>query len=114
MRYTSSCKAVSFWEDICKSALKSGKVTVVHDGKNENNDSCYTRKYNIHLKATIHPAEIKFIYDSRENYDRASIKISLYDLVLILEAFINKEFNLDADKFAVSMDKENGLMITEK
>lgn len=114
MKYTSSCKAISIWEDICKSALKSGKVTVAHDGRSENNDSCFTRRYNVHLKSTFHPVEVKFVYDSRENSDKASIKISLYDLVLILEALVNKEFNLDSGNLAVSMTKEEGLTITEK
>ena len=114
MKFNSSCKGISFWEDICKAGLKSGKVTVAHDGKSENNDSCYTRRYHVHLKSTIYPAEVKFVYDSRENTDKASAKISIYDLVLILQAFIDKEFSLDGDKFAVSMDKENGLTITEK
>jgi len=114
MRFNSSCAGISFWEDLCKAGLKSGKVTVAHDGKSENNNSCYTRKYNIHLKSTIYPAEVRFIYDNRENTDKASAKIALSDLVLILQAFINKEFSLDTDKFTVSMDKESGLTISEK
>lgn len=114
MKYNGSCKGISIWEDLCMSGLKSGIVTLAHDGKSKDNDSCYTRKYHINLKSSLYPAEVKFAYDNREGVDKASVKITLSDLVLILQALINREFTFDANKFTVSMDRDEGLVITEK
>lgn len=114
LKYNSSCNGISFWEGFCKAGLSSGKVTLEHNGKGEDNETFYTRTYHVHLKATIHPAEVKFVYDRRNGNDKASGKVSIYDLILILEALINKEFNIDTGKFMVAMDKEDGFVITEK
>jgi hypothetical protein len=115
MRYNSSCLATEIWENLCISGVKKGFVVLSHDGKATDDSGHYTRIYAIRLKATIHPALIKFVYDKRDGKDRAYLKVSLYDLVLILQAFENQEFSFDAPAgINISMNKDDGLEITQR
>ena len=114
MRYNSSCLAIEIWENLCIAGVKKGFIKLTHDGKADDNSGHYTRIYEIALKSTIYPAPIKFVYDKRDNKDRAYLKISLPNLVLVLEALANQEFSFDAPGLNISMNKDDGFEITQR
>jgi hypothetical protein len=114
MRYNSSCLATEIWENLCIGGVKKGFIVLTHDGKADDNSGHYTRIYAVRLKATIHPAFVKFVYDKRDGKDRAYVKVSLDDLVLILRAIENQEFSFDAPGLNISMNKDDGFEITQR
>lgn len=120
MEYVSSCQAIGIWESLCVKGIDKGYVELVHDGKANKDISVYTRVYNVHLKSELEPVRVKFFYDQRvkdkaTRKDVATVDVSLVGLILILQAMVNREIEIDIDAldFRVTKDKE-GLKIVHK
>ncbi len=114
MRYNSSCQAIRFWESFCIAGLKTGITKLTKDSKTADNPNFYIRKYHLYVKSSIYPIVIKFVYDTRDNTDRANLQVALDDLILIIEALLNNGASVDAGKYKIDINQKDGFVITEK
>lgn len=122
MEYVSSCQATEIWENLCIAGVKAGYVEQVHNGKVVDDSTFYTKVYHVHLKSSLYPAVVKFWYDKREKEDKnrnkfrkdvAAVKITIEDLVLLLQALSNREFDLEMPNFSITKTAE-GIRIQQK
>ena len=118
MEYVSSCQAIGIWEDLCVQGVAKGYARLAHDGKVDDEISVYSRVYHLNLRASIYPIPIKFWYDRRLKdksirKDVAGVKVSLDDLMSILEAIGNREIKVDMPDFSLTKDRD-GLKIVHK
>lgn len=118
MEYVSSCQAIGVIEEFCQQGIKQGYIELKHDGRIDEDISVYTRIYYISLKASIYPAIVKFWYDKRlkegsVRKDVAGVKLTLEDLLLILQALSRREISLELPELSIMKDRD-GLKIVQK
>lgn len=116
--YVSSCKSIEVWENLCKAAVSKGYATVKHNGKGEGINA-YSVDYFINLKSSLYPIRFHFWYDRRikdtVRKDAAAVSFTFEELMLLLQAIINKELKIDLPEFNISrMPNGRGIRIQQK